>query len=163
MSWTPKLLVQAGMSVSEGVSGSIVLNFGGIIGAPLLGYFSAKYQIKKLIASYAVSTGVLMVLFGFLSNNFIPALFVAVFLGFFLFGTIVGLYALSPHVYHVDVRATGIGFAIGVGRIGAVLAPYLAGYLLDEEIEIFYLFCIFALPMLACSYAQYKIKTSSKS
>lgn len=158
MSWTPKLLVQAGMSASEGISGSIVLNFGGIIGAPLLGYFAARYNLQNLIAGYAVSTGIFMVLFGIISNNFVPALFVSVFLGFFLLGSIIGLYAMAPHVYGVNLRVTGIGYAIGVGRIGAVIAPFIAGYLLDLGVAVVYLYCIFALPMIMSGYAQYKIK-----
>ena len=160
MSWTPKLLVQAGLSVSEGISGSIVLNLGGLIGAPLLGFFAAKYGLQRLILIYALATCLLMIAFGNLTNLFTLALLVATFLGFFLFGSIVGLYALAPHVYGVELRSTGIGFAIGVGRIGAVLAPFLAGYLLDLELSIVVLFFIFALPMLVSGYAQYRIRLS---
>jgi len=157
MSWTPKLLILAGMSTSEGISGSILLNLGGIIGAPLLGYFATKYKLQKLIGLYGITTAALMIAFGFLTNNFMPALFVAIFLGFFLFGTIIGLYALAPHVYGVDLRATGLGYAIGVGRLGAVLAPLLAGHLLDIELSIPVLFLIFSAPLFLCGYAQNKI------
>ena len=159
MSWTPKLLVQAGLSTSAGISGSIILNLGGIIGAPILGFLAAKRKLQTLIGSYMFATALLMVVFGFLTSNFFPALFVAIFLGFFLFGSIIGLYALAPNVYDVNNRAAGIGYAIGIGRIGAVLAPFVAGTLLDANLSVPVLFTIFAIPMLVCMIAQHKIKT----
>ena len=148
MSWTPKLLVQAGMSLSEGISGSIVLNFGGIIGAPVLGFFAAKYKLQNLIMLYTVSTSILMVCFGLITDSFAPALFVALFLGFFLFGSIIGVYTITPYVYKVKQRATGLGYAMAVGRLGAVLAPYMAGFLLDASLSVTVLYTLFALPML---------------
>ena len=159
MSWTPKLLAQAGMSLSEGISGSIVLNFGGIIGAPVLGFLAARYRLQKLIALYTAFTGILMVCFGSITNSFAPALFVALFLGFFLFGSIVGIYTLTPYVYRVEQRTTGLGYAMAVGRVGAVLAPYLAGLLLDVSLGVMVLYTLFALPVFVCGYCQYRIRT----
>jgi len=52
------------------------------------------------------------------------------FAGFFTNAGIVGLYAIFAHAYPTYVRATGTGFAIGVGRGGSVLAPAVAGFLL---------------------------------
>ena len=42
-----------------------------------------------------------------------------------------GLYTVTPALYETDVRATGVGVARGVGRLGAILAPISAGVLLD--------------------------------
>ncbi len=159
MSWTPQLLVQAGLSASDGISGAIILNIGGIIGAPILGYLSAKRKLQNLIGGYMFATAMLMVIFGMVTSNFIPALSVALFLGFFLFGSIVGLYALAPNVYSVYNRAAGIGFAIGVGRIGAVLAPIIAGVVLDRDLSVPVLFAIFAVPMIICMFIQKRIRT----
>ena len=161
MSWTPKLLVQAGLSTSAGISGAIILNLGGIIGAPVLGYLSAKRGLQTLIAGYMVATALFMAVFGFVTANFVPALFVALLLGFFLFGSIIGLYALAPRVYEVENRAAGIGFAIGVGRIGAVVAPIVAGVVLDQSLPVYLLFILFALPMLVCTFSQKKISLLS--
>jgi len=54
---------------------------------------------------------------------------VCFFAGFFTNAGIVGLYAIFAHAYPTHVRATGTGFAIGVGRGGSVLAPAVAGFL----------------------------------
>ena len=46
-------------------------------------------------------------------------------------GCISGLYTLNPLAYDADIRSTGVGWSIGIGRIGAILAPTIAGRLLD--------------------------------
>ncbi len=52
--------------------------------------------------------------------------------GFFTNSAICGMYTLFAKVFPTSVRATGTGFAIGIGRGGAVLAPVLAGYLFQN-------------------------------
>jgi MFS family permease len=49
--------------------------------------------------------------------------------GFFTNGGIVGIYGILAKAYPTQLRATGTGFAVGVGRAGAMLAPIVAGYL----------------------------------
>jgi MFS family permease len=48
---------------------------------------------------------------------------------------IVGMYAIFAHAYPTYLRATGTGFAIGVGRGGSVLAPIIAGFLFNGGFE----------------------------
>ncbi len=67
--------------------------------------------------------------FGRGADNLVVLTAVVVFAGFFTNAAIVGLYTLFARVFPTHVRATGTGFAIGVGRGGAALAPILAGYL----------------------------------
>ena len=59
---------------------------------------------------------------------------VCFFAGFFTNAGIVGLYAIFAHAYPTHVRATGTGFAIGVGRGGSVLAPAVAGFLFQARL-----------------------------
>ena len=53
-----------------------------------------------------------------------------------LISGIAGMYAMFAKVFPTHVRATGTGFAIGIGRGGAVLAPIIAGYLLQAGVEL---------------------------
>ncbi len=55
-----------------------------------------------------------------------------------------GLYALSPVVYDASVRATGVGWGIGIGRIGAIVSPTVAGVLLDAGWQPLHLYAVFA-------------------
>ena len=132
LSWTPKILVDAGMSTQQGISGGVLLNVGGIVGSLLLGYLSSRMTISKLIAFYMCVTAGLMVLFSNVTTFDAGMQLLTLGLGFFIFGSIVGLYALSPHLYPVQSRSAGLSVAIGVGRVGGVTSPLLAGYLFDH-------------------------------
>ena len=65
--------------------------------------------------------------------------------GFFTNAGIVGLYAIFAHAYPTHVRATGTGFAIGVGRGGSVLAPAVAGFLFEGGLSLPVISAIMAL------------------
>lgn len=150
LSWTPKLLVDAGMSASEGISGGVILNVGGIAGSMMLGYMSSRLGIRKLIAVYMLVTAGLMVLFSGVTVFDAITFSLALLLGFFIFGSIVGLYALAPHLYPPRSRTAGLGIAIGIGRLGGVLSPVLAGVLFDAGWDRQDGFLVFALPLVLC-------------
>jgi benzoate transport len=154
LSWTPKLLVEAGLSTGQGISGGVILNLGGIVGSLLLGYLAGSVKLVKLNLFYLSATAVVMVVFGLVSVNLACALITAVFVGFFLFGSMIGLYAVTPGCYPSDLRGTGMGLAIGVGRIGAILAPLTAGFLVDFGFGNPALFTLFAIPLLFAMVAQ---------
>ncbi len=69
LSWTPKLLVEAGLSREQGISGSVVINMGGVIGALVLGYLASRLDLQKLIGNYMIACAALTFLFGLLSND----------------------------------------------------------------------------------------------
>ncbi|MDZ4729028.1 MAG: MFS transporter [Xanthomonadales bacterium] len=148
LSWTPKILVDAGMSTSQGISGGVLLNMGGIVGSLLLGYVSSRLDISKLIAVYMVLSAALMAVFANVSSFDITLQMLALALGFFIFGSMVGLYALAPHLYPVQSRSAGLSIAIGIGRIGGVTSPLLAGYLFDHGWAQADGFIMFAIPLL---------------
>src|SRR5690606_12949596 len=58
---------------------------------------------------------------------------IAFMLGFFIYGAMIGLYAIVPNIYPPHVRTTGTGWAIGVGRAGAIAGPYVAGLLIAAD------------------------------
>jgi sugar phosphate permease len=120
VSWTPKILVDSGMSNAQGISGGILLNAGGVLGSMLLGYLSSRLPLPRLVTVYVSLTGILMLVFAYVGSNVGTLVVVATCLGFFLFGSMVGLYALAPHLFPTQSRAAGVSIAIGVGRIGGV-------------------------------------------
>jgi len=154
LSWTPKLLAEAGLTTRQGISGSVILSLGGVIGSLMLGFIAARVNLKSLVGSYMVATAILMFLFGMFSGQLVPAFSIAIFLGFFLFGAMVGLYAITPTLYDTGMRATGMGWAIGIGRIGAIVAPYAAGLMLEDGFGTTVMFTLFAIPMLVAMLAQ---------
>jgi MFS family permease len=153
LNWTPKILVDSGLSMVRGVSGGVLMNVGGIVGASLLGWTSSRMGLRRLVAGYMGACAAAFGLFATLGTALAPRLAVAALLGFFLFGSMVGLYAMAPRLYPPAIRTTGIGWAIGVGRSGAVLGPWVAGVLLASGWSSATCYALFALPMLAAMVA----------
>jgi MFS family permease len=73
--------------------------------------------------------------------------------GFFLMAAMAGLYMIIPHVYPPNVRNTGTGLAIGIGRIGAMVGPPLAGVLIAAGWERMAYYSVLALPVLISALA----------
>lgn len=130
-SWTPTLLVQAGLSASQGLTGGTLLNLGGIFGTALLGLLASRYALRSVLIAYLIATAVLLALFITATSSLAVAFIIGAIIGIFVNGCVAGLYALTAVAYDTGIRATGVGTAIGIGRIGAILSPIAAGTLLD--------------------------------
>ncbi|MDD2058634.1 MFS transporter [Pseudomonas sp. GD03860] len=144
MSWTPKLLVAAGLSAQQGITGGVLLSVGGILGAALIGGLSSRWPLGRVLSLFMLITAGLLVLFVGSGSSASAALGLGLLIGLFSNGCVAGLYALSPVVYDASVRATGVGWGIGIGRIGAILSPTVAGVLLDGGWQPLHLYGVFA-------------------
>lgn len=152
MSWTPNVLVSEGLSVEGGISGGVLLNVGGIVGALIMGTFSARFSMHKLVGFYMVLAACAMALFGFAGPSVLILMVVAFIVGFFIFGSIIGLYAVVPDLYPVSVRNAGTGWAIGIGRLGAIAGPWVAGLLIEGGMERSIYYTALALPLLLSAF-----------
>jgi len=148
-SWTPRLLVSAGLSTRQGITGGVLLNLGGIAGGTLFSFLAARAGLRPLAGVYLALTSVSLVLFGFFARDLTLAFAIALVIGVCLFGSMVGLYAMTPLLYPAAIRTTGMGWAIGIGRIGAILAPIVAGLLIDAGWSTSQLYYAFAVPVAA--------------
>ena len=147
MSWTPKLLIDVGMSQEAGLSGGIILNAGAIVGGIALGLMASKIRLNRLQSGYALLGGAFMIAFGLLSGELYAAMTLAFLVGLFGTGCIIGAYAAVPQLYPTEVRTTGTGVAIGLGRWGGVASPTVAGLMLDANWTGAELYFIFSIPL----------------
>lgn len=147
MSWTPALLIDAGLSEEAGLSGGIIMNAGAIVGGIALGLAASRIRLNHLQSGYALLGGVLMIAFGIASGVLYPALVLAFMVGLFGTGCIIGAYAAVPQLYPTEVRTTGTGVAIGLGRWGGVASPAIAGLLLDASWTGAELYFVFSVPL----------------
>ncbi len=161
LSWTPKLLVAAGLSAQQGITGGVLMNLGGIVGGTLFGLLAARLELGRLTAASLCLTALAMAAFGY-ATGALGLAFVAAFgIGVFIFGGMAGLYSFAPIIYPAAVRSTGMGWAIGIGRLGAILAPLTAGLLLDNGWTPPQLYYVFALPLLLAVVAVLAIRSPS--
>lgn len=132
MSWTPKILASNGMTQQQGVTAGLLISAGGMFGAILVGLISSKLRIFYVQAGFLAVTTVIILLFLSSLAQLNIALIFALLVGMMANGCVAGLYAISPTIYEADIRATGVGTAIGFGRIGGILSPVIAGFFLDK-------------------------------
>jgi benzoate transport len=129
LKWVPDIVVQMGFERSS--AGGVLTWYmaGGATGGAMLGLLTMRYGLKWLTISVLVLSTVMVGIFGQTPPDLGQLGMVCFLAGFFTNAGIVGLYAIFAHAYPTHVRATGTGFAIGVGRGGSVLAPAAAGFL----------------------------------
>lgn len=145
MSWTPKILTSTGMTTEQGVTAGVLISAGGIFGAALIGLISSKIRIFYVQAAFLAITAVLIIIFVNSTSTLTIALSLGLLLGIFVNGCVAGLYAMSPTIYEADVRATGVGYAIGFGRAGGIISPLVAGVFLDSGISSTTLYSYYAI------------------
>ncbi|WP_225627463.1 MFS transporter [Streptomyces werraensis] len=145
-SWTPSLLLEAGMSNQQGINGGVLFSLGGVLGAVLLGVLASRVEPRRLTAAYFGIAALALVLFSVSLGSLAGALLVAVLVGLLLNGSVSGINVIIPTVYPAEARATALGMAVAVSRLGAVLAPLLAGFLLEAGWAPESMFRVFALP-----------------
>ena len=147
MSWIPKLMENAGYSAADGRHAFFLFNFSAIIGIFVLGTLSTRWKLSNLVSAFLFSSAVLMVVFGAAPGVLGLLLAITVLIGFTQQGGFTGLYAIAAKVYPTEVRSTGVGWAIGLGRMGAVAGPWVAGYLITAGLGMSALYFVFAIPM----------------
>jgi predicted MFS family arabinose efflux permease len=127
--WVPKLVVDMGFAPKAAAGVLTWLNVGGASGVAIFGLIATRVSLKALTIVTLVGSSAMVAWFGRGSPDLAGLSATVALAGLFINSAIAGYYLLFAKVFPTHVRATGTGFAIGVGRGGAVLAPVLAGYL----------------------------------
>ena len=160
--WTPKIMVDAGFEVSEGVSIGILIQLGALVGIAMIGVLTVRLSIYATAAALMVVGFLSMVVFSFNLVNIDIVYVLAICIGLGINAGVVALYAIVPDIYPAEVRTTALGWAIGIGRSSAVLAPAIAGYLLGVGTELTVVYFGFAAPMLLAAIAVLATKPDKK-
>jgi MFS family permease len=148
-SWLPKILVDVGFPQDRAILGAVMLPAGSVVGAPLVGFIAKRVALHKVITASFVAGGIAVLILAAVvredatSGMIWPLLFVV---GLTLFGGFINLYTLAVSIYPAQVRSTGIGWAAGLGRGGAVLSPALAGMMIAWGVTSPALFLYFGVP-----------------
>jgi predicted MFS family arabinose efflux permease len=150
-SWTPKLLTDFGLSRRIGVSGSVFMNLGGIVGDGVFALLMMRYPARKVGPPFLVGAFLAAVAFAVVPLNIGVLMPNAFVLGALLFGAMASLYAISPTLFAASVRTTGTGMALGLGRIGAALGPSVGGLLIAQHWPRLAYLGLMSAPLIACA------------
>ena len=161
MSWIPKIAEDSGWSVVQAAYFMAVFNFGSFFGIVTLGYISQFFGLRNIILTFMLLSSLLMIYFGIADLSAVRFMLILFILGFFVQGGFVGLYSVSARLYPTEIRTTGVGWGIGLGRFGAIISPPLGGLAIGFELPIFLIFTLFAIPFVLAGFAQMAIKSEN--
>lgn len=148
ISWIPKLAVEAGLAAEDALYAGTLFNLGGFAGSMTLGWMARRLPVGWLICAFLVASSCFMIIFSLPGMSLPTALFLAMLMGFALQGGFSAYYSLSAILYPTEIRSSGIGWATGFGRFGAVFGPLIGGYLLNQGHSLLYVFLCFSVPLI---------------
>lgn len=131
-SWLPTVIHDLGASVSLAVVIGSLLQVGGVVGTLALGSVIDRFSFRALAVVYFGAVFAVGAI-GQLGHSAVLvsiAIFVA---GVCVVGGQIAANALTAGFYPTSVRATGVGWALGIGRIGSIVGPLVGGVLLAEK------------------------------
>ena len=134
--WVPKIVVDMGFDPKTAAGMLTWVSVGGAIGGALFGLIATRVALKPLTLIALLAGTMMIVRFGHGGADLTGLKATLALTGLFTNAAIAGFYLLFAQVFPTYVRATGTGFAIGVGRGGAMLAPVIAGYLFQAGLAL---------------------------
>ncbi|WP_375775318.1 MFS transporter [Bradyrhizobium sp. ma5] len=126
--WIPGLLVQNGMSITKSFGYSLAMYCAQVPGYFTAAFFNERIGRQSTIATYMILGGASALGLAFAASDG-QIMTAGLLLSFFMNGTYAGVYAYTAEVFPTAIRTTGAGLASAIGRIGAIIAPILVGYL----------------------------------
>jgi benzoate transport len=131
LKWVPKIVADMGFDPASAARILVWTNVGGATGGAVFGLLTLRFGVKPLTITVLVLSTIMVAAFGRSPADLDRLALVCAIAGFCTNAGVVGLYAILAQAFPTHVRATGTGFAIGVGRGGSVLAPIIAGFLFE--------------------------------
>jgi AAHS family 4-hydroxybenzoate transporter-like MFS transporter len=128
-SWLPTIISDAGMPLKTANAATSFYQLGGIAGALLFSYACDRFGSRLILPAVFIGASIFCFLIGLAGHN--PALVVgaATTAGVFVIGGQGVANAFVGNFYGSHIRATGIGWALGMGRLGAIVGPFVIGTL----------------------------------
>jgi AAHS family 4-hydroxybenzoate transporter-like MFS transporter len=156
--YLPLVLRDSGFANDVAVLSASVLQVGGVIGTLVLSAFIRKFGFNAVLSLSFIIASVSIAAIG---QPALPVAIVFLFVfaaGFGVPGSQAGLNAFSATYYPADLRATGVGAGLGIGRIGSILGPYIAGTLLLHHWTAHDLFLAAAVPALLSAVVMFALR-----
>jgi AAHS family 4-hydroxybenzoate transporter-like MFS transporter len=152
-SWLPTVLSQTGATVATAIYATLPLQAGGIVGALVLSrLIDTRRPYLVQAAAYAIAA-LCIAGIGLAGASLGLAVIAIAAAGFCIVGGQIGANALAAMYYPTAIRSTGVGWALGIGRIGSIIGPTVGGVLLSWRLPTASLFFCAAVPALVAAAA----------
>jgi AAHS family 4-hydroxybenzoate transporter-like MFS transporter len=158
--WLPTIIHDAGIRVEDAALITAMFQVGGIAGTLLLGRLFDRFSPYAMLALTYLGASVFVVLIGTVGAS-AALLVVTIFgAGFCVVGGQIGANALTAEAYPTAIRSTGVGWALGIGRIGSIVGPLIGGLLLTLHWDTKHIFIVAAAPALVAAVSALSISFS---
>jgi MFS transporter, AAHS family, 4-hydroxybenzoate transporter len=146
-SWLPTVFHNAGITLSLAVIATAVFQGGGVVASLLLGLFVDRFGAFRVLSATYFLGAISVVLLGY--THAIGAILVCTFFaGAGILGGQTGANALAASFYPTYIRSTGVGWALGIGRVGSIVGPIVGGVMLSMRLPLTTIFLVGAVPSL---------------
>lgn len=147
--WLPSIFTDAGLAQESAILMATLISFGGIVAGLITGPLMDRYNAYRVLALLYLCGTVLVAAIGAAGPAWLAL--VTFGAGFCVSGAQKSVNALAVLFYPTAMRSTGVGWALGIGRFGAILGPVIGGWLLALGWSAAELFQLAALPMLVAA------------
>jgi MFS transporter, AAHS family, benzoate transport protein len=144
-SWLTKLMAAAGYNLGSALIFVLFLNLGAVIGAIGGGRLADRLNIRHVLIGMYLLAAVSIALLGYNASTGLRYFLVTI-AGACTIGTQIVVYAYIGQFYTAGVRATGVGWASGIGRLGAAFGPILIGVIVGLKLSLHVNFFVMAIP-----------------
>jgi MFS transporter, AAHS family, 4-hydroxybenzoate transporter len=170
--WMPIITNAAGVSVSEAVLITVMFQVGGTVGALALGRLIDWLSAHGVLGASFFGAALLIAAMGIAGDSFAVLAMLSFGAGFCVVGSQIGANALASTFYPAAAHATGVGWALGIGRLGAIAGPLLGGLIVARNWSTATVFVLGAIPSICASmailamgliWAAHRARSSSRS
>jgi MFS transporter, AAHS family, 4-hydroxybenzoate transporter len=151
-SWLPTVFHDAGITLSLSVIATAVFQGGGVVASLVLGSLVDRFGAYRVMSITFLQGAISVASLGY-SHSIFSIMCCTFFAGAGVIGGQTGANALAASFYPTYIRSTGVGWALGIGRIGSIVGPILGGLMLSLHWPLSTIFLAAAIPSLVGSAA----------
>jgi len=145
--WLPTVIESTGVPLQRAVIVTSLFQVGGTLGGIIISRLLDRGSLVPLVGFFAMAA-LMIAAIGMFSSSETMLEAIVFGAGLFVVGTQFGLNALAGSSYPTFIRSTGVGWALGIGRIGSIMGPAVGGVLIAMKLPLHQIFLWGATPML---------------
>jgi MFS transporter, AAHS family, 4-hydroxybenzoate transporter len=146
--WAPTLLKRGGIDLKDAFLAMAMFNLGSVIATAFIGFLIARVGAAVILPVAMLGSAVSMALVGYAAPSAANVILLQAAFGVLMGGGSSGLIALAAIYYPTAIRSTGVGWAMGMGRLGSFTGPLVVGSLVALGLSTASIFVAIALPAL---------------
>ena len=151
LSWLPLTMRQAGLPMQVGVLLAALFSLGGMAGSVIVGWLIDRFGSVPVLTGSYLAAAAAIAGYGVAAASGAALYAITLLAGAFVIGAQSGVIAMVASFYPTAIRSTGLGWALGVGRIGSIVGPALGGVMLSASWSIQGIFLAASTPAVAAA------------